>query len=304
MGGVLDQMLVKEGQRVSQGQVLLRLDQQATRDRAQSLETTINAKQQQLRLKQVELRRYLSLNDTEQRVLSENLALERDILSRLDDLRRVGASAMLQYLQQRNKVKEVQGELAKVRVDRQRQLAILEQASEQLRGELADLQSRLTELQVNLRYQDIRSPVSGVVFDLKPTGPGFVAQGSEPVMKIVPYNRLKANVEIESNKIGFVREGKPVEISIDSFPSSDFGVLHGTVKRIGSDALPPDERHTTYRYPAEIQLQAQQLKVKDGTALPLQVGMSLTANIKLRKVSYLQLLLGEFRNKAESLKRV
>jgi len=211
---------------------------------------------------------------------------------------------MLQYLQQRNKVKEVQGELAKVRVDRQRQLAILEQASEQLRGELADLQSRLTELQVNLRYQDIRSPVSGVVFDLKPTGPGFVAQGSEPVMKIVPYNRLKANVEIESNKIGFVREGKPVEISIDSFPSSDFGVLHGTVKRIGSDALPPDERHTTYRYPAEIQLQAQQLKVKDGTALPLQVGMSLTANIKLRKVSYLQLLLGEFRNKAESLKRV
>lgn len=304
LGGVLDQMLVKEGQRVSQGQVLLRLDQQATRDRAQSLETTINAKQQQLRLKQVELRRYLSLNDTEQRVLSENLALERDILGRLDDLRRVGASAMLQYLQQRNKVKEVQGELAKVRVDRQRQLAILEQASEQLRGELADLQSRLTELQVNLRYQDIRSPVSGVVFDLKPTGPGFVAQGSEPVMKIVPYNRLKANVEIESNKIGFVREGKPVEISIDSFPSSDFGVLHGTVKRIGSDALPPDERHTTYRYPAEIQLQAQQLKVKDGTALPLQVGMSLTANIKLRKVSYLQLLLGEFRNKAESLKRV
>jgi HlyD family secretion protein len=123
-------------------------------------------------------------------------------------------------------------------------------------------------------------------------------------MKIVPYNRLKANVEIESNKIGFVREGKPVEISIDSFPSSDVGVLHGTVKRIGSDALPPDERHTTYRYPAEIQLQAQQLKVKDGTALPLQVGMSLTANIKLRKVSYLQLLLGEFRNKAESLKRV
>ena len=45
-------------------------------------------------------------------------------------------------------------------------------------------------------------------------------------------------------------------------------------------------------------------QVKDGTALPLQVGMSLTANIKLRKVSYLQLLLGEFRNKAESLKRV
>ena len=38
--------------------------------------------------------------------------------------------------------------------------------------------------------------------------------------------------------------------------------------------------------------------------LPLQVGMSLTANIKLRKVSYLRLLLGEFQDKAESLQRL
>jgi len=38
--------------------------------------------------------------------------------------------------------------------------------------------------------------------------------------------------------------------------------------------------------------------------LPLQVGMSLTANIKLRKVSYLQLLVGEFHDKAESLQRL
>ena len=38
--------------------------------------------------------------------------------------------------------------------------------------------------------------------------------------------------------------------------------------------------------------------------MPLQVGMSLTANIKLRKVSYLQLLLGEFQDKAESLQRL
>ena len=39
-------------------------------------------------------------------------------------------------------------------------------------------------------------------------------------------------------------------------------------------------------------------------SLPLQVGMSLTVNIKLRKVSYLQLLLGEFQDKAESLQRL
>ena len=304
VGGVLDEMLVKEGQRVSKGQVLLRLDSETTKDREISLQKTIAAKQQQLRLKEVELQRYLGLNDTEQAVLRQNLVLEREILERFASLQRTGASAELQVLQQRNKVREVEGDLAKTTMDRQRQVAILQQQVQQLRGELADLQSKLTELRVNIRYQDIRSPVDGLVFDLKPTGPGFVAQGSEPVMKIVPYNNLKAKVEIDSSKIGFVTVGKPVDLSIDSFPSSDFGVLHGTVKRIASDALPPDQLKQNYRYPAEIELSSQQLKVKSGTQLPLQVGMSLTANIKLRKVSYLQLLLGEFKDKTESLKRI
>jgi HlyD family secretion protein len=304
VGGVLETMLVKDGQRVSQGQVLLRLDNEATLDRQASLRTTIIAKQAQLSLKEVELARYLNLNDTEQTVTRQNLVLETEILQRLEGLKAVGASAELQYLQQRNKVREVDGEIAKLKVDRLRQTAIIEQALEQVKGELADLGSKLTELQVNIRYQDVRSPVDGVVFDLKPTGPGFVAQGSEPVMKIVPYDALQAKVEIESSDIGFVRVGRPADISIDSFPATDFGVLLGTVKRIGSDALPPDERNQTYRFPATIALDTQQLKLKSGKSLPLQVGMSLTANIKLRKVTYLQLLLGEFKDKTDSLKQI
>jgi hemolysin D len=304
VGGVLETMLVKDGQRVTKGQVLLRLDNEATLDRQGSLRTTITAKQAQLRLKEVELARYLNLNDTEQTVTRQNLVLETEILQRLEVLKAVGASAELQYLQQRNKVREVEGEISKLKVDRLRQVAIIEQALEQIKGELADLGSKLTELQVNIRYQDVRSPVDGVVFDLKPTGPGFVAQGSEPVMKIVPFSALQAKVEIESSDIGFVRVGRPADISIDSFPATDFGVLLGTVKGIGSDALPPDERNQTYRFPATIALDTQQLKLKSGKSLPLQVGMSLTANIKLRKVTYLQLLLGEFKDKTDSLKQI
>ena len=304
VGGVLQTMLVKDGEKVKKGQVLLRLDNEASLDRQARTRQSITAKEQQLALKKVELDRYLNLNETEQAVLKQNLGLEKEILDRLEILKKVGASAELQYLQQRNKVREVEGDIAKSRVDRLRQLAILQQAVEQLNGELADLRSKLTELDVNIRYQDIRSPVDGVVFDLKPTGVGFVAQGSEPVMKIVPYDALQAKVEIESKDIGFVKVGKPVDISIDSFPSNDFGVVEGTVKSFGSDALPPDEQHKTYRFPAMIALNTQQLKLKSGLSLPLQVGMSLTANIKLRKVTWLQLLLGEFKDKADSLKQL
>ncbi|EDY37774.1 putative transporter component [Cyanobium sp. PCC 7001] len=304
VGGVLDTMLVKEGQQVKKGEVLLRLDNETTLDRRNSLRESIRAKEEQLSLKRLELRRYLSLNDTEQQVLTRNLNLEKQILERLASLQEVGAVPELQYLQQRNQVREVEGELQKVQVDRFRQKAILEQSVAELQSELSDLRSKLTELKVNIRYQDIRSPVDGIVFDLKPTGTGFVAQGSEPVMKIVPFSALEAKVEIDSSDIGFVRVGKPVDISIDSFPATDFGVVEGTLSSIGSDALPPEDQKPTYRFPATIQLNSQQLKLKSGQQLPLQVGMSLTANIKLRKVTYLQLLLGEFKSKTDSLKRL
>jgi HlyD family secretion protein len=303
-GGVLDELLVKEGQRVKKGQVLMRLDNEATVDRQGSIREGIAAKQQQLQLKKLELRRYLNLNDTEQQVLRRNLILERQILQRFESLRSSGAAAELQVLQQNNKVREVEGELEKSQVDRLRQIAIIEQQMQQLNGELAELRSSLTELSVNIRYQDLRSPVDGIVFDLKPKGAGFVAQTSEPVMKIVPFSDLQAKVEINSSDIGFVRVGKPVDLSIDSFPATDFGVLAGRLKRIGSDALPPDERHQTYRFPAVVALDSQQFKLKGGQILPLQVGMSLTANIKLRKVSYLQLLLGGFQDKTDALRRI
>jgi hemolysin D len=304
VGGVLQKMLVKEGERVSAGQVLLQLDNEATLDRRKSLRESIQAKQEQLQLKKLELQRYLNLNDTEQKVLARNIELEAQILARLESLEKSGAAAELQVLQQRNKVREVEGELEKVGVDRKRQTAILQQATAQLNGEISDLRSQLTELDVNIRYQDVRSPVNGLVFDLKPTGPGFVAQSSEPVMKIVPFKDLQARVEVQSSDIGFVQVGKPVEISIDSFPATDFGVLEGTLKSIGSDALPPDERNQTYRFPVVVALDSQQFLMKSGQELPLQVGMSLTANIKLRKVTYLQLLLGGFKDKTDSLKRL
>ena len=93
----------------------------------------------------------------------------------------------------------------------------------------------------------------------------------------------------------------PVDISIDSFPATDFGVLKGQIISIGSDALAPDrmENRVEYSYPAMIKLEDQILKLKN-RELPLQVGMSLTSNIKLRKASYLRLLLGTFQDKIDS----
>ena len=64
------------------------------------------------------------------------------------------------------------------------------------------------------------------------------------------------------------------------------------------------DNRNEYRYPAMIKLSTQGLELKNGKILPLQVGMSLTSNIKLRKVSYLQLLLGTFQDKIDSLGQI
>ena len=301
VGGVVSQIFVKDGQQVKQGQVLLRLDTDTTRDRKSSIEKTIVFKQLQLNGKHKELQKYTQLNATQIAVLKKNLALEKLIASALQDLARQGAAGKLQYLQQQDKVQQVEGQLQETKVDGVRQVSIITQATQQLESELAELKSKLVEINVNIRYQEIKSPVSGTVFDLKPTGRGFVAQTSEPVLKIVPYGQLEAKVEVPSDQVGFISVGKAVDISINSFNASDFGVLKGVVSTISSDALPPDERKQDYYFPTKIKLNSQTLILQSGQKLPLQAGMSLTANIKLRKVSYLQLLLSDFKDKAKSL---
>ena len=316
VGGVADQILVQEGDRVKAGQVLMKLDTEASEEQRNSLEKTIKLKQEQLTLKQEEKRNTIQMNQAEVAMLENNLALQAEILGRYEQLRAAGAFSEVQYLHQQNIVAETRGKLMQSKAELLRQIALLDQQTAQLKSELADLNGRLVESKVTLRYQQLRSPVDGVVFDLKPTSRGFTAQSTQTVMKVVPMGSLEAKVEVPSNKIGFVQvpldcpEDRAAcmsaDISIDSFPSSDFGVLKGKVTRIGSDALEPDpqQQRQELSFPVTIQLDDQQLKLKSGSSLPLQVGMSLPANIKLRKVSYLQLLLGEFQDKAESLQRL
>ena len=321
-GSVVEDILVKNGERVSKNQALIRLDQESTAEQLNSLEQGVKEKtsqtlqkQEQLSLKKLERERTLELNREQLSTTRNNLELENQILGRLQGLAREGATPDIQYLQQRNKVAGLKGELIKLELEGKRQINQINQQVEQVKAELAGLRSEraqlnanLTEVRVTNKNQTLRAPVSGIVFDLKLNNPGYIsqAQSSEAVLKVVPFNTLEADVEIPSNKIGFVRVGQPADISIDSFPASDFGVLEGKVHSVGSDALPPNQQQMRqgYAYPAVIKLDSQQLKIKNGRALQLQVGMSLTANIKLRSVSYLQLLLNTFQNKTDSLREL
>ena len=97
------------------------------------------------------------------------------------------------------------------------------------------------------------------------------------------------------------------DISIDSYPSTDFGVLQW---QGGPESAPMPclrilrSSDNNWLSLSLLNWPAAAVETQERHDTALGVGMSLTANIKLRKVSYLQLLLGEFQDKAESLQRL
>ncbi|PLZ35172.1 peptidoglycan-binding protein, partial [Fischerella thermalis WC542] len=185
------------------------------------------------------------------------------------------------------RIAEIDSQLTKVMVENKKRI-------QEIDGEISEILS-------TLKYQEIRATTSGIVFDLKPRSSGYVYNTSESILKIVPPENLVAQVFITNNDIGFVKNGMPVDVRIDSFPYTEFSDIRGEVVRIGSDALPPDQNTPYYRFPAEIRLSKQSINV-NGKEIPLQSGMSLNANINVRKRTVMSIFTEKFLGKIESLK--
>ncbi len=170
---------------------------------------------------------------------------------------------------------------------------------------IAETDSQISQAKVNLNYQELRAPEKGIVFDLQAT-PGYVpttGQG-KAVVKIVPEENLMAEVDVTNHDIGFVREGMKVDVRIDTFPYSEFGDIKGEVIGIGSDALPPDEIHKYYRFPTRVKLNQQSLTLNN-RKIPLQSGMAVTVNIKVKEHRTVMSLFTElFTPKIDSLKTI
>lgn len=269
-----------------------------------------------------QLRQQLTQAQGQLAAARQNSQIEQSILSDIRPLAEVGGIARMQLRRQEQEVVSNQAEVDRLTREVERLQYAIAQAQEKLVntiaaisdemlikiGEndkrIAEIKSELRQAEVTLQYQELRAPIDGTVFDLRANKPGFVVNTSEPILKIVPNDGLTAEVYITNQDIGFVREGMEVDVRIDSFPFSEFGNVKGILTLIGSDALPPDEVHPYYRFPAQVKLNSQLLAI-NGRELPLQSGMSVTANIiTTHDRTVLSIFLDQFTHKVDSLKNV
>lgn len=106
------------------------------------------------------------------------------------------------------------------------------------RQKTAVLEQELVKAEQRAALEALRAPVDGTVEQVRVTTLGGVVSSAEPLMSIVPSG---SQVEIEatlSNKdVGFVKAGQAVEIKVDAFPFTRYGLVSGRVLDVSSDAL-------------------------------------------------------------------
>jgi HlyD family secretion protein len=188
-----------------------------------------------------------------------------------------------------NRINDIDANLTKIRVDSLQQISQVE--------------SQLTAAREQLAYHEIRSPSDGVVFETLATKPGSVVGAKDIVLSIIPSGELIAKVDITNRDIGFIVLGMPAEVEVDTFPKREFGYIDGEVYFIGSDALPPDEVKPFYSFPAKISLARQSLRVRN-REIPLQSGMSVSVNIKVRNRVVMNLFLDSLIGPVEKMREV
>ena len=195
--------------------------------------------------------------------------------------------------------------LAQISADYRRQLQAerfeLAPQVERLREELAKQKHRNELL-------ELRAPQAGTVKDLATHTAGTVAAPGTILMTIVPAGeRLRAEVWVSNDDIGFVRAEQPVRVKLAAFQFQKYGMVDGFVAQVSADAtespnantrsggLPGRERPAgALAFRALVDLKSDALE-SDGERYPLAPGMQVLAEIHLGERTVMEYLLSPVR---------
>ena len=312
--GTLEALLVREGDRVTRGQLLARFDK--TRLQAANLESMAKqaAAQAALARLRAELfggdplfgpqlaaypefkRNQLALMgkrrsaiDEEIRTLQSQLALAQRELSQTEPLLAAGDVGQNDVLRLQRQVVEIEGQVAG---KRNKYLQELQAELAKTQEELSSVEQVVVQRRQQLDQVELRAQVNGIVRNIRVNSVGGVVRAGEEVMQIVPVDdALVLEAKVRPADVAFLKPGLPVNVKIDAYDYTLYGSLQGVLDYLSADTVTEELRQNEPgSYRARIRIVGPGFSGRPGQVLDLQPGMTATAEIRTGQATVLRYL--------------
>jgi HlyD family secretion protein len=230
--GRIGRLLVRRGQTVRTGTVMVQLDTPAA-------DSELAAAQSRLAQAHADLAslqqggRAADLADvdaTRGRLAVEKDAAQRDVAS-LERLLAQKAATRDELDAARDRLKRTLAELAGLAGKRAALAPALDRGAAEAR--LRDAASALALVQRQIEQATIRSPRDGVVYDLPVHAGAWLAAG-EAVARVGRIDRLKVQLYVDEPDLGKIRLGLPVTITWDALPGLEWT---GTISQLAAQIV-------------------------------------------------------------------
>lgn len=164
---------------------------------------------------------------------------------------------------------------------------LLSEFQQSKQAELSTTETKVTSLLQEVRkagqkteLQRLVSPIDGVVQQLAVHTVGGVVTPAQPLLIVVPQDYpVEVEAQFENKDIGFVKEGQPVEIKVETFPFTLYGTIPGKVLTVSDDAVPLDKEKGGLVYASRVSMDRATMQV-EGKRIHLSPGMAVTVEVK------------------------
>lgn len=200
------------------------------------------------------------------RVVGRSLSLAKKELELMRPAVREGIVSRVELFRTESRVNDLDGQLSSARLSLPRIKATLAEAKQRLverkkqfrseallernllEVELSALTETIGAEQDRVARTDVRSPVDGIVKELKVTTIGQVVQPGLDLVEIVPLDdTLLIEAEVRPADIAFLRPGQPAVVKLTAYDFTLYGTLEGVLERISVDTIEDEQGERFYK---------------------------------------------------------